>query len=65
MPDDERQRLLAALAEIDTVVIGTVHSFCGRLLKDRPIEAGLDPAVETLDEAEEQTLRDRALAGVL
>lgn len=60
MPDDERQRLLAALAEIDTVVIGTVHSFCGRLLKDRPIEAGLDPAVETLDEAEEQTLRDRA-----
>jgi len=60
VPDDERQRLQAALAEIDTVVIGTVHSFCGRLLKDRPIEAGLDPAVETLDEAAEQALRDRA-----
>ncbi|NCY01497.1 MAG: hypothetical protein EBX36_00935, partial [Planctomycetia bacterium] len=60
VPDEERQRLQAALAEIDTVVIGTVHSFCGRLLKDRPIEAGLDPAVETLDEAAEQSLRDRA-----
>ena len=60
VPDDERQRLLAALDEIDTVVIGTVHAFCGRLLKERPIEAGLDPAVETLDEAEEQALRDRA-----
>ena len=58
--DDERQRLQAALAEIDTVVIGTVHSFCGRLLKDRPIEAGLDPAVETMDAAAEQVLRGRA-----
>jgi ATP-dependent exoDNAse (exonuclease V) beta subunit len=57
---DERQRLQAALAEIDTVVIGTVHSFCGRLLKDRPIEAGLDPAVETMDAAAEQVLRGRA-----
>jgi ATP-dependent helicase/nuclease subunit A len=60
MADDERQRLQAALAEIDTVVIGTVHSFCGRLLKDRPIEAGLDPAVETMDAAAEQVLRGRA-----
>jgi ATP-dependent helicase/nuclease subunit A len=60
MSDDERLRLQAALAEIDTVVIGTVHSFCGRLLKDRPIEAELDPAVETMDAAAEQVLRGRA-----
>ncbi len=60
LTDDERQRLQAALAEIDTAVIGTVHSFCGRLLKERPIEAGLDPAVETLDAAAEQALRGRA-----
>ncbi|MFM9196154.1 MAG: UvrD-helicase domain-containing protein, partial [Planctomycetia bacterium] len=57
---EERQRLQTALAEIDTAVIGTVHSFCGRLLKERPIEAGLDPAVETLDAAAEQVLRGRA-----
>jgi ATP-dependent helicase/nuclease subunit A len=60
MPDDDRHRLQAALAEIDTVVIGTVHSFCGRLLKDRPIEAGLDPSVQTMDAAAEQTFRGRA-----
>lgn len=57
---DERHRLQAALAEIDMAAIGTVHSFCGRLLKERPIEAGLDPAVETLDAAAEQVLRGRA-----
>lgn len=60
LPNEERQRLQAALAEIDMAVIGTVHSFCGRLLKERPIEAGLDPAVETLDAAAEQVLRGRA-----
>jgi ATP-dependent helicase/nuclease subunit A len=58
--DGERQRLQAALAEIDTAVIGTVHSFCGRLLRERPIEAGLDPAVKTLDAAAEQVFRGRA-----
>jgi len=59
-PAAERQLLQAALAEIDSAVIGTVHSFCGRLLRERPIEAGLDPSVETLDGPAEQTLRDRA-----
>jgi ATP-dependent helicase/nuclease subunit A len=56
----DRERLHAALAEIDSAMIGTVHSFCGRLLRERPIEAGLDPSVETLDGPAEQTLRDRA-----
>ena len=60
IPVAERERLAAALAESDAAVIGTVHSFCGRLLRERPIEAGLDPAVETLDAPSEQTLRGRA-----
>ena len=59
-PAADRDRLQAALAEIDSAVIGTVHAFCGRLLRERPIEAGLDPSVETLDGPAEQTLRDRA-----
>ncbi len=58
--DEERRRMVAALAEIDSAVIGTVHSFCGRLLRERPIEAGLDPAFEPMDAAAEQTLRGRA-----
>jgi len=59
-PAPERAILRAALAEIDSAMIGTVHSFCGRLLRERPIEAGLDPSVETLDGPAEQVLRDRA-----
>lgn len=60
IPDNERQRLAAALDEIDAAVIGTVHSFCGRLLRERPIEAGVDPGFETMDATAEATLRSRA-----
>jgi len=56
----ERGRLLAAIAEIDSVVIGTVHAFCDRLLRERPIEAGLDPSFELLDAAAEESLLHRA-----
>lgn len=34
----------------DQAFIGTIHSFCGRLLREHPLEAGLDPAFEELDE---------------
>lgn len=34
------------------VFIGTIHSFCARLLRERPVEAGLDPRFRELDEAE-------------
>lgn len=32
------------LTLIDRAFLGTIHSFCGRLLRERPFEAGLDPA---------------------
>ncbi len=58
--DMERRRLTRALDEIDSAVIGTVHSFCGRLLRERPIEAGIDPGFETMDGTAESLLRGRA-----
>ncbi|HEX9163075.1 MAG TPA: UvrD-helicase domain-containing protein, partial [Thermoanaerobaculia bacterium] len=30
--------------------IGTTHAFCAHLLRERPVEAGLDPEFEELDE---------------
>ncbi len=60
LPPGERERLTKALAQIDSAVIGTVHAFCGRLLRERPIEAGLDPALEMLDPGGEELLRERA-----
>ncbi len=38
--------------------IGTIHSFCGKLLRERPIEAGVDPQFTELDEAEDYKIRD-------
>ena len=58
--DSERERFHTAIAEIDSAVIGTVHAFCDRLLRERPIEAGLDPSFELLDAAAEESLLHRA-----
>ncbi|MGD9676981.1 MAG: UvrD-helicase domain-containing protein [Vulcanibacillus sp.] len=45
----ERKILEEALQNIDQSFIGTVHSFCGRLLRERPVEAGIDPEFKELD----------------
>jgi ATP-dependent helicase/nuclease subunit A len=37
--------------------IGTIHSFCARLLRTFALEAGLDPSFTILDELQAQTLR--------
>lgn len=38
--------------------IGTIHSFCGKLLRERPIEAGVDPQFVELDEGEDRKILD-------
>jgi ATP-dependent exoDNAse (exonuclease V) beta subunit len=40
---DERRRLDAALEQLELARIATIHAFCGDLLQERPIEAGVDP----------------------
>lgn len=40
-----------ALVQLDAAFVGTVHSFCARLLRERPVEAGLDPGFGELDDA--------------
>ena len=56
----EIQRIDRALEGIDQCFIGTIHSFCGRLLRERPLEAGLAPDFEEIDEREESVLRRKA-----
>lgn len=41
-----------ALADLDGAAIGTVHAFAQRILSEHPVEAGLPPHVEVLDEVE-------------
>jgi len=38
---EERDRLDRALEELELARIGTIHAFCGDLLHERPIEAGM------------------------
>jgi ATP-dependent exoDNAse (exonuclease V) beta subunit len=50
----ERDRLDAALEQLELARIATIHAFCGDLLQERPVEAGVDPmfAIAAPDEAE-------------
>ena len=41
-------------------MIGTIHSFCAQVLRERPVEARIDPAFEELPEREQQRMYDRA-----
>ncbi|MGM0882434.1 MAG: UvrD-helicase domain-containing protein [Bacillota bacterium] len=55
----ERENLEEAMRQVPECFIGTIHAFCGRLLRERPIEAGLDPAFREMDDLEDAELRDR------
>src|SRR5437588_248472 len=44
---------LAAAASLDEAAIDTIHAFAGSLLRTYPLEAGLPPSFETLDQIEQ------------
>ncbi len=56
----ERERLSTALASIEQCFTGTIHSFCGRLLRERPVEAGIDIAFEEIEEETDAVIRTEA-----
>ena len=56
----EQQRLAEAVAHVERCFLGTIHSFCGRLLRERPVEAGVDPEFTELDDDKDSELRRRA-----
>jgi ATP-dependent helicase/nuclease subunit A len=57
---DRCQRLQAASDNCSLAFVGTIHSFCATLLRERPIEFGVDPAFRELDENEDAVLREQA-----
>jgi ATP-dependent helicase/nuclease subunit A len=56
--DVERILLQEAVRNMNQSFIGTIHSFCGGLLRERPIEAQLDPTFTEMDEIEGKEFRD-------
>ncbi len=45
-----RERLTASLEKLEEARIGTIHSFCADLLRERPVEAAVDPMFEVAAE---------------
>ncbi len=57
---EERQRVQQALNNLSRCFTGTIHSFCARLLRERPLAAGLPPNFSAgLDDRDRQDLRQR------
>ncbi|MBM3285022.1 MAG: hypothetical protein FJY81_04055 [Candidatus Aminicenantes bacterium] len=54
----ERERLALALQSLEQCYIGTIHSSCAKLLRERPIESGLDPEFAEMEELENDVFRD-------
>lgn len=40
----------SSLQDLDRAIIGTIHSLCLQLLRENPVESGIDPGVTVLDE---------------
>jgi len=56
----EKRRLCAARDRLDLAFIGTIHAFCSRLIRERPVEAGIDPEFREADEDAGALLREEA-----
>jgi ATP-dependent helicase/nuclease subunit A len=57
---DKNFRLASALQNMERCFIGTVHSFCAKLLRERPIEAELDLAFTELEGQDDLELLEEA-----
>ena len=52
-----------AIARLEDAQVSTIHSFCADLLRERPVEARVDPGFEVLAEPAARRLFDRAFDG--
>ncbi len=59
-PGPRAERLAAALAGMEGCFIGTIHSFCSRLLRERPVEGGVAVDFAEIEDDEDAQLRKDA-----
>ena len=59
-PPQAHMLLTDSLRELEEARIGTIHSFCADLLRERPVEAGIDPLFEVAAEDTGRPLFDLA-----
>jgi len=54
------ENIRAALGNLERFFAGTIHSFCAHLLRQHPVEAGLSPVFDELDEVQDKLQREQA-----
>jgi ATP-dependent exoDNAse (exonuclease V) beta subunit len=59
-PPAARERLTAALPMLEEAAIGTIHAFCADRLRERPVEAQVDPLFQVAPADVAGPLLDRA-----
>jgi ATP-dependent helicase/nuclease subunit A len=57
-----RARLERALKNLEEAHVNTIHGFCADLLRERPVEAGIDPLFTVLTEAQAKRLYNEAFS---
>jgi ATP-dependent helicase/nuclease subunit A len=62
---EPRARLEAALQFLEEARVSTIHGFCADLLRERPVEARVDPQFQVLTEDQAARLYDLAFDGWL
>ncbi|MFO0842819.1 MAG: UvrD-helicase domain-containing protein [Gemmataceae bacterium] len=63
--DEEAEAWARHLRALENASICTIHAFCGALLRQHAVEAGLDPSFEVLEEVLAVNLRRDAVTGCL
>jgi ATP-dependent exoDNAse (exonuclease V) beta subunit len=58
-------RLTDAIQRLEEAHVSTIHGFCADLLRERPVEAGVDPLFTVLTDAQTDRLYDEAFAAWL
>jgi ATP-dependent helicase/nuclease subunit A len=54
----QRERLDRALGRLEEAQVSTIHGFCADLLRERPVEARIDPLFTVLTEAQAERMYD-------
>lgn len=63
--DAEAERWAAHLRGLEAAQISTIHAFCGTLLRQHAVEAGLDPRFDVLEDVLSVNLETEALTACL
>ncbi len=61
----EAALLVQAVHDFEDAHVSTIHGFCAELLRDRPVEACVDPAFIVLNESQAEAIFDEAFSGWL